>query len=60
MKSLTKNRVILKNRRLKVIKRLEKQLAFGFKPLKSGDLTELTDSDKQRIKKELETLKTRV
>jgi hypothetical protein len=59
MKSFTKNGVT-KTRRLKVIKRLEKQLIVGVKPAKDIGVIELTEKDKQRINKELETLKTRV
>lgn len=60
MKSLTKNGVILRNRRIKVVKRLEKQLQSGLKPLKGGGMTELSEHDKNRITKELEILKTKI
>lgn len=59
MKSFTKNGVKTE-RRLKVIKRLEKQLIVGVKPAKDIGVIELTQKDKQRIEKELETLKTRI
>lgn len=59
MKSFTKNGVTTE-RRLKVIKRLEKQLIVGVKPSKDIGVIELTEKDKQRINKELETLKERV
>jgi hypothetical protein len=62
-----------RSRRETVIKRLEAQLQSGTKPTKSGDgaiinvafkenvSTEpLTDFDRSRIEKELQTLKTRV
>jgi len=50
------------NRRRNVIDRLESQLSFGYKPSKDekGETIPLTDSDRKRITKELETLKTRL
>lgn len=53
-----------KERRTRVIERLESQLKRGVKTPKKGQKTDdvplLTDSDVTRIKKELETLKTRI
>ena len=46
-------------RRRGVIERLEKQLKSGIKTTKNGDIS-LTDSDVNRIKRELETLKVRL
>lgn len=58
-------RINAKNRREKVIERLEAQLKSGVKrihPKKIDDfgLTPLNEFDIQRINKEIETLKTRV
>lgn len=54
-------------RRTNALKRLEKQLASGVKPLESARLQsgprimqELTPKDKERIKKEIDILKDRV
>ena len=52
-----------KARRVRVIKRLENQLLTGFKPVKEDgkmSTAPLTDKDRDRIKKEIETLKTRL
>lgn len=52
------------DRRIRVIKRLENQLLTGFKTVSddTGAITtvKLTDSDISRIKKELETLNSRL
>lgn len=53
----------VKNRRKLVIGRLETQLKFGYKPGKKEDFKinrALTDSDINRINKEIEILKTRI
>jgi hypothetical protein len=52
-------------RRKATIKRLENQLLTGFKTVTNAETGEvgtekLTDDDRQRINKEIETLKTRV
>lgn len=51
-------------RRERVIKRLENQLLTGFKNVtnEKGEIgsEKLTDRDKERIQKEIETLKTRL
>jgi hypothetical protein len=56
-------------RRKRAIERLEAQLKAGVKPefikegkkkIKTGKTVQLSDTDKERIKKELETLKSRV
>jgi hypothetical protein len=57
--------VAKRSRRERVINMLEEQLKFGKKPIKNqvGDengLTELTDKDIERIKKELSILKIRI
>ena len=46
-------------RRMNVIKRLEKQLQSNTKPFEGG-VIELSEHDKNRITKELETLKSRI
>jgi hypothetical protein len=46
-------------RRMNVIKRLEKQLQSNTKPFEGG-IIELSEHDKNRITKELETLKSRI
>ena len=48
-----------KERRRGVIERLQAQLKSGMKNTKNGPV-ELTDGDRNRINKELETLKDRV
>jgi len=57
--------VAKRSRRERVIDMLEKQLKLGKKPIKNqiGDkngLTEITEKDITRIKKEIEILKTRI
>lgn len=51
------------NRRASALKRLENQLKLGVKQPKKTDLTmdmiPLSEDDKTRIKKEIETLKSR-
>lgn len=51
-------------RRKRAIKRLESQLVTGYKPVKSSEgtmsTTPLLESDRTRIKKEIEILKTRI
>lgn len=49
----------VRNRRLKVVERLQNQLKASVKNTKEGKI-ELSDKDKTRINKEMETLKTRI
>lgn len=49
-----------RQRRQRVIERLDAQLITGKKTINDGVETELSDSDIKRIKKEIETLKTRI
>lgn len=54
-------RVLVKDRRTRTLKMLESQLKRGSKPDKeTKELIPLTDKDKQRIQKEIETLKERI
>lgn len=62
MKPKIKGGEILRNRRKSALSRLEKQLLTGMKPVKGSSVVqeELTEADIKRIKKEIETLKTRI
>lgn len=53
----------VKNRRRRVISRMEIQLESGMKIVRFDNLLQevaLTDKDKERIQKEISTLKTRI
>jgi hypothetical protein len=52
--------IAVKARRKSVIERLEYQLKSGEKTSKHGENLPLTESDRNRINKEIETLKTRI
>jgi hypothetical protein len=48
------------NRRKRALLRLQKQLISGAKSTNFGQMWPLTDEDKERIKSEIQTLKSRV
>lgn len=53
--------VMHRARRIRALEALKVQLEKGLKPDKtSGEMVVLTDKDKKRINKEIETLKTRI